>query len=111
MASITKLSLRSWLNSPRLLWQDLRLRIFFIILLFAIFIWFGGPYIAINNNSFLATINHRLTAILLLTLIWAVLNLRTTPKKGSLANSTEKKTLLTNSTAVFLPPHAVTAEI
>lgn len=63
--------------------SDKRFRMFVILFLASVIIWFGGPYIAIAGNSFLASINHRLIAILLLAIFWGIGNLRIQSKDKS----------------------------
>ena len=50
--------------------QDKRFRLFSLLFVIAIIVWFGGPYVAIAGHSFLANSNYRLVTILLLAVIW-----------------------------------------
>lgn len=78
-----------------LLLQDSRIRNFIILLSIAFLIWFGGPYIAIAGNSIFANVNHRLIAILILAILWALINLQSGNKKINISTVLEKKHLPT----------------
>lgn len=67
-----------------LIFADARWRSLCWLIGLSIIIWFLGPYIAIAQHSFLTEPSHRMIAILILTLLWRVNNLRLKTHKKDL---------------------------
>lgn len=75
--------------------QDKRLKVTLIYILIGIAIWFGGPYIAIDNDRLLADSTHRLIVALILAILWGIQNIRfTTPVREP---KTKSHSLITTS--------------